>query len=66
MRNRKLTETRIVLKDKEKIALFIDADNAPAAKIDVILSELARYDVVNISKAYSNWKSENLKVLSLN
>ncbi|WP_435275321.1 NYN domain-containing protein [Psychrobium sp. nBUS_13] len=49
------------MKDKEKIALFIDADNAPAAKIDVILSELARYGVVNIRKAYGNWKSENLK-----
>ena len=31
------------MKDKEKTALFIDADNAPAAKIDVILSELARW-----------------------
>jgi uncharacterized protein (TIGR00288 family) len=49
------------LKDKEKIALFIDADNAPAAKIDVILSELARYGVVNIRKAYGNWKSHCIK-----
>jgi uncharacterized protein (TIGR00288 family) len=49
------------LKEKEKIALFIDADNAPAAKIDTILSELARYDVVNIRKAYGNWKSPCLK-----
>ncbi|OKY24971.1 NYN domain-containing protein [Thalassotalea sp. PP2-459] len=45
------------MKEKEKIALFIDADNAPAKKIDVILSELARYGVVNIGKAYGNWKS---------
>lgn len=49
------------MRDKEKIALFIDADNAPAAKIDVILSELARYGVVNIRKAYGNWKSPNIK-----
>ncbi len=49
------------LKDKEKIALFIDADNAPAAKIDIVLSELARYGVVNIRKAYGNWKNLNLK-----
>lgn len=49
------------MKEKEKIALFIDADNAPAAKIDTILSELARYDVVNIRKAYGNWKSPCLK-----
>jgi len=49
------------MKDKEKIALFIDADNAPAAKIDIILSELARYGVVNIRKAYGNWKSPCIK-----
>ncbi|AWB57448.1 NYN domain-containing protein [Colwellia sp. Arc7-D] len=49
------------MKDKEKIALFIDADNAPAAKIDIVLSELARYGVVNIRKAYGNWKSPCIK-----
>jgi uncharacterized protein (TIGR00288 family) len=54
-------ERNYVLKDKEKIALFIDADNAPAAKIDIILSELATYGVVNIRKAYGNWKSPCIK-----
>ncbi|MFK5894092.1 MAG: NYN domain-containing protein [Pseudomonadota bacterium] len=49
------------MKDKEKIALFIDADNAPAAKIDIILSELARYGVVNIRRAYGNWKNPCIK-----
>ena len=49
------------MKEKEKIALFIDADNAPAVKIETILSELARYGVVNIRKAYGNWKSANIK-----
>jgi uncharacterized protein (TIGR00288 family) len=49
------------VKDTDKIGLFIDADNAPAAKIDKVLSELARYGVVNIRKAYGNWKSQNLK-----
>jgi uncharacterized protein (TIGR00288 family) len=49
------------LKDKEKIALFIDADNAPAAKIDIVLSELAKFGVVTIRKAYGNWKSPRLK-----
>lgn len=44
-----------------KVALLIDADNAPAAKIDVILAEAAKYGVVNIRKAYGNWKSPNLK-----
>jgi len=44
-----------------KIALLIDADNSPAAKIDVILSELAKYGVVYIRRAYGNWKSPTLK-----
>ena len=47
--------------NNRKIALFIDADNAPAAKIDIILSELARYGVVNIRKAYGNWKNPCIK-----
>lgn len=46
---------------KEKIAIFIDADNAPASKIDFILAELAKYGVVNIRKAYGNWANPNLK-----
>jgi uncharacterized LabA/DUF88 family protein len=49
------------MKEKEKIALFIAADNEPAAKIETILSELAGYGVVNIRKAYDNWKSSNIK-----
>jgi uncharacterized LabA/DUF88 family protein len=44
-----------------KIALLIDADNAPAAKIDLILSELAKYGMVNIRRAYGNWKSTSLQ-----
>ncbi|MDP1930387.1 MAG: NYN domain-containing protein [Gammaproteobacteria bacterium] len=47
--------------DKHRIALFIDADNAPAARFDLVLQELAKYGVVNIRKAYGNWKSPNLK-----
>lgn len=44
----------------ESIALLIDADNAPAAKIDFIISELASYGIVNIRRAYGNWKKDNL------
>ncbi len=42
------------------IALLIDADNAPASKIDFIISELASHGVVNIRKAYGNWKKRTL------
>ena len=44
-----------------KIALLIDADNSPAAKIEVILSELANYGVANVRRAFGNWKSPTLK-----
>jgi len=46
---------------KQKIALFIDADNAPASKFEDVLSEVAKYGVVTIRKAYGNWKSPALK-----
>ena len=46
---------------KQKIALFIDADNAPASKFEEVLSEVAKYGVVTIRKAYGNWKSSSLK-----
>ncbi|MCW9015996.1 MAG: NYN domain-containing protein, partial [Kangiellaceae bacterium] len=49
------------MEEKQKIALFIDADNAPANKIDTILSELAKYGVVNIRRAYGNWKKPAIK-----
>lgn len=49
------------LESTHKIALFIDADNAPASKIDTILAELAKLGVVNIRKAYGNWKNPSLK-----
>ena len=42
------------------IALLIDADNAPAGKIEFILSELAGHGVVNIRRAYGNWTKSDL------
>ena len=46
---------------QSRIALLIDADNAPASKIEVIISEIAKYGVANIRKAYGNWKNPALK-----
>ncbi len=43
------------------IALLIDADNSPANKIEEIIDELAKYGVINIRRAYGNWKSPGLK-----
>lgn len=46
--------------NEKRIALLIDADNAPASKIDVVLAELARHGVANVRRAYGNWKSQHL------
>jgi uncharacterized protein (TIGR00288 family) len=43
-----------------RIALLIDAENAPASKIDVILAEVASHGSANIRRAYGNWKSPQL------
>jgi uncharacterized LabA/DUF88 family protein len=45
---------------KDAIALLIDADNAPAAKIDFVMTELATYGVANIRRAYGNWAKRGL------
>jgi uncharacterized LabA/DUF88 family protein len=46
---------------ERRIALLIDADNAPAAKIDVILAEVASHGAANVRRAYGDWKSPHLK-----
>ena len=46
---------------EKRLALLIDADNAPASKIDVILTEVARHGAANGRRAYGNWKSPHLK-----
>lgn len=38
------------------IALLIDADNCAAGKITAILDELSKYGVINIRRAYGDWK----------
>lgn len=47
--------------DRARIALLIDADNAPASKIGLILNDLATYGECNIRRAYGNWTKSGLK-----
>ncbi|EGV35851.1 hypothetical protein l13_11890 [Neisseria weaveri ATCC 51223] len=47
--------------EQSTVALFIDADNAPAKKIEFIINELASYGSVMVRKIYGNWKKESLK-----
>ena len=44
-----------------RIALLIDCDNVSHQAIDGVLNELANYGVVNIRRAYGNWKNSELK-----
>src|SRR3546814_9424966 len=46
--------------NEKRIALLIEADNAPASKIDGILAEVARHGEANVRRAYGNWKSQHL------
>ena len=43
-----------------RIALLIDADNAPADKIDEILTELSTLGEINVRRAYGNWTKHGL------
>lgn len=42
------------------IALLIDADNCTPAKITAILDELSKFGVINIRRAYGDWKNPAL------
>ncbi len=45
----------------KRIALLIDCDNVSPKSIDGVLNELANYGIVNIRKAYGDWKSPRLQ-----
>lgn len=47
--------------DSYRIAMLIDADNAPAGKIEFILSELSTLGMTDVRRAYGNWKKEGLR-----
>jgi uncharacterized LabA/DUF88 family protein len=46
---------------EKRIAVLIDCENVSANAIEGILSEVAKYGVPNIRRAYGNWKSPHLK-----
>ena len=49
------------MKNQDKIAVFIDAENVSHTKIAEIFFELNQYGIVNERRAYANWASGNLK-----
>ena len=49
------------MEEERKLALLIDCDNASAEAIEGVLSQLAKFGVITVRRAYGNWKSQNLK-----
>ena len=47
--------------NNKNIALLIDCDNTSRDAVEPVLSELAKYGVVNVRRAYGDWKSAHLK-----
>ncbi|WP_239111792.1 NYN domain-containing protein [Phycicoccus sonneratiae] len=47
--------------DTPRIALLIDADNARARRLDVVLNELSALGETTIRRAYGNWTKSELK-----
>jgi len=44
-----------------RIALLIDADNAPASKIELVFGRLSFLGTIRVRRAYGNWKKDHLQ-----
>ena len=49
------------MEKEQNIALLIDCDNVSYQAIDGVLNELANHGVVNIRRAYGDWKKSELR-----
>ena len=49
------------MKNLEKIALLIDADNTQLSKLETVIQELSAYGRIVVKRAYGNWRKEALK-----
>ena len=47
--------------DNDKLAVLIDADNAPSSIIHELLAEVSRYGTASVKRAYGDWTTSNLK-----
>lgn len=48
-------------KENNKLAVLIDADNAQAAICAELLSEISKFGVASVKRAYGDWTTTNLK-----
>ena len=47
--------------NKQKhLAVLIDADNAPAAIVEGLFEEIAKYGVASVKRIYGDWTKPNL------
>ncbi|HEY1119979.1 MAG TPA: NYN domain-containing protein, partial [Haloferula sp.] len=53
-----MSENAIVAKP---LAVLIDADNASAAMIAAVLTEVATYGTASVKRIYGDWTSDRLK-----
>jgi hypothetical protein len=49
------------VKETDKLAVLIDADNAQPAIVDGLLAEIAKFGTANVKRIYGNWTDEKLK-----
>lgn len=47
-------------RDQARYAVLIDADNAQAAVVDSLLTEVAKYGIASVKRAYGDWTTTNL------
>ncbi|HSV40947.1 MAG TPA: NYN domain-containing protein [Nocardioidaceae bacterium] len=47
--------------ESDKLAVLIDADNATPSQCDALLSEIAKYGVASVKRAYGDWTTDHLK-----
>ncbi|EFX02531.1 hypothetical protein CMQ_5892 [Grosmannia clavigera kw1407] len=43
-----------------KLAVLIDADNAPPTKVDLLLAEVSKYGTAHVKRAYGDWTGQGL------
>lgn len=49
------------VKETEKLAVLIDADNAQPSTVEGLLAEIAKFGTANVKRIYGNWTDEKLK-----
>ena len=49
------------VKETDRLAVLIDADNAQPAIVEGLLAEIAKYGTANVKRIYGNWTDDKLK-----